>query len=136
MNRALLEKQAWRILTDPNSLVATSILPKYCKNKSFMDVQLRKNNSWIWKSILIGKDMCSIGMDVQVWGRHQTYIVNGSIRKIDKGCEGKTHMINDLICHITHTWNSKEVDHIQDQVFKQRILEKSFFVFRGEDKIV
>ena len=135
MNRALLGKQAWRILTNPNSLVAASILPKYCKKKSFMDVQPR-NDSWIWKSILIGRNVCSIGIDIQVWGGHQTYIVNGSIRKIDKGCEGRTYMINDLICPITHTWNSKQMDHIQDQVFKQRILEKSFSVLGGKDKIV
>ena len=135
MNRALLGKQAWRILTNPNSLVAASILPKYCKNKSFMDVQPR-NDSWIWKSILIGRNVCSIGIDIQVWGGHQTYIVNGSIRKIDKGCEGTMLLIKDLICPITHTWNYKEVNHTQDQMFKQGILEKSFSVIGGEDKIV
>ena len=64
MNKSLLGKQAWRILTDSNSLVVATILPKYCKNKSFMDIQPKKNDSWIWKSILIGRNVCSIGIDV------------------------------------------------------------------------
>ena len=91
-----------------------------------MDVQPKKNESWIWKSILIRRNVCSIGIDVQVWRGHQTSIVNGSIKKIDKGCDGTTFLIKDLICPITHTWNYKEVNHIQDQVFKQEILEIHF----------
>lgn len=38
-NQALLVKQAWRILTNPNCLLAKVILGKYCHNKAFMDVQ-------------------------------------------------------------------------------------------------
>ena len=36
MNRALLDKQAWRILSQPDSMVATTFLPKYCKNEPFI----------------------------------------------------------------------------------------------------
>lgn len=56
-NQALLAKQAWRILTNPTCLLARVLLGKYCKNKSFLEVQLPKVCSHGWRSILHGRDL-------------------------------------------------------------------------------
>ena len=66
MNMALLGKQAWRLLTKLETLVASTLLPKYCKNEPFIKVKSKPCNSWIWKSLLTGRDMIGRGIDVQV----------------------------------------------------------------------
>lgn len=50
-NQALLEKQAWRILTNPTCLLSRVLLGKYCNNKSFLEVQLPTVCSHGWRSI-------------------------------------------------------------------------------------
>ena len=59
MNVALLGKQAWRILTKPESFVASVLLSKYCKDESFSEAIAKPNASWIWKSLLTGRDFYS-----------------------------------------------------------------------------
>lgn len=56
-NQALLAKQAWRILANPECLLARVLLGKYCHNKSFMDVQSPSSCSHGWRSILHGRDL-------------------------------------------------------------------------------
>ena len=52
MNKALIEKQAWRIITKPDSLVASTLLLKFYNQKSFVDFALKNGNSWLWKRCL------------------------------------------------------------------------------------
>ena len=66
MNIALFGKQAWRIINEPQGLVASMFIPKYCNKDKFLKVQPKTGNSWIWKSLLIGNDVALKGMDVQV----------------------------------------------------------------------
>ena len=56
-NQALLAKQAWRILTNPDCLLARVLLGKYCINKSFLEVQLPTVCSHGWRSILHGREL-------------------------------------------------------------------------------
>ena len=41
MNRAMLGQQAWKMITKPNSLMASTLLPKYCNKESFVKVKPR-----------------------------------------------------------------------------------------------
>ena len=45
MNKALLGKQALRIITNPDSLVAATVLPKYCKYEHFTKVKNQSGSS-------------------------------------------------------------------------------------------
>ena len=54
-NLALLAKQGWRIHQSPNSLIHRVLKAKYFMNSSFMDAQVGKNPSYIWRSILAAK---------------------------------------------------------------------------------
>lgn len=57
MNLALLTKQAWRILTQPESLVYEVSLNKYCHSADFM------NCSWNWQDSLgFGKAFYAVGI--------------------------------------------------------------------------
>ena len=52
MNQALLRKQACRLITVPNSLMASILLPKYCNRSHFLNTKPKPSDSWNWKSIL------------------------------------------------------------------------------------
>ena len=67
MNKALLGKKAWRVISEPKSLMAITLLPKYCKEKNFIDYEPKPSDSWVWKSILQGKELCVKGIDIQIW---------------------------------------------------------------------
>nr|CCA66036.1 hypothetical protein [Beta vulgaris subsp. vulgaris] len=75
-NRALLAKQAWRILTKPDSLMARVIKGKYFPRSNFLEARVSPNMSFTCKSILsaravIQKGMCRVigdGRDTTIWG--------------------------------------------------------------------
>jgi hypothetical protein len=50
-NTALLAKQGWRLIQNPDSLVAMVLKEKYFPNGSFLDSQLSKRPSYVWRSI-------------------------------------------------------------------------------------
>ena len=66
MNKALLRKQAWRIIIKPDSLVTSTLIFKYCKNEQFTKVEPKPGNSWIWKNLLTGRDVILKETDVQI----------------------------------------------------------------------
>ncbi|KAK6148933.1 hypothetical protein DH2020_016458 [Rehmannia glutinosa] len=60
-NLALLSKQAWRILTNPSSLIARVFKAKYFENGEFLEAQLGTRPSWTWRSILQGRRVLKLG---------------------------------------------------------------------------
>lgn len=74
-NQALLAKQAWRVLTNPNCLQARVLTGKYCSKKSFLDVATPPSCSHGWRSILHGRDLLKTelgkvignGLTTKVW---------------------------------------------------------------------
>lgn len=61
-NDALLAKLSWRLLKNPNSLLAQILIGKYCKESSFMNALAPSVCSHGWKSILAGKEVLKKGM--------------------------------------------------------------------------
>lgn len=56
-NQALLAKMAWRLIEDPNSLVAKVLLGKYCWGRSLWECSPKPGCSWGWRSIMWGLDL-------------------------------------------------------------------------------
>ena len=48
------------------NIMASSLLPKYCTKNHFIVTQPKPGDSWSWKSILQGRDVCLKGLDIQV----------------------------------------------------------------------
>ncbi|KAM1498581.1 hypothetical protein ACFX10_021399 [Malus domestica] len=74
-NNALLAKQCWRLLSEPNSLWASVIKGRYFPNCSFFDAKRGGRASWAWSSLLVGREIIRggahwqimNGKDVRVW---------------------------------------------------------------------
>ena len=56
-NRALLAKQAWRVLTMPESLMAKVLKGKYFLNTNFFEARNNPSASYTWKSIIYAKSV-------------------------------------------------------------------------------
>ena len=54
-NDALLAKQCWRLVMEPNSLWASVLKARYFPNCSFFDAKRGGRASWAWSSLLEGR---------------------------------------------------------------------------------
>ncbi|CAL2255941.1 unnamed protein product [Prunus armeniaca] len=61
-NKAMVAKQAWRILENPTSLVAKILKARYFPDYDFMQASLGSSPSLIWKSILWGREVIEGGL--------------------------------------------------------------------------
>ncbi|KAH9678675.1 putative reverse transcriptase/RNA-dependent DNA polymerase [Citrus sinensis] len=70
----MLGKQGWRLLTNPNTLVAHLFKARYYPNTSFAEAQLGSNPSYVWRSILAAQLAILQGSRIQIGGGQQTVI--------------------------------------------------------------
>ncbi|XP_041001694.1 uncharacterized protein LOC121247405 [Juglans microcarpa x Juglans regia] len=76
-NKALLAKQGWRLLKEPESLVGRIFKDKYFKNLHLLEASLGKSPSFVWRSIWSAMDVLKRGMiwrvgngeDIKIWGQ-------------------------------------------------------------------
>ncbi|XP_050121457.1 uncharacterized protein LOC126599164 [Malus sylvestris] len=60
-NDALLAKQCWRLIMEPNSLWALVLKARYFPNCSFLDAKKGGRASWVWSSLLTGREILREG---------------------------------------------------------------------------
>ncbi|KAK6123351.1 hypothetical protein DH2020_042911 [Rehmannia glutinosa] len=60
-NMAMLSKQAWRILTNPSSLLSRVFKSKYFPNCNFLQASIGSRPSWSWRSILESRKLINLG---------------------------------------------------------------------------
>jgi hypothetical protein len=51
-NLAMLGKQGWKLLTEPNSLVSRLFKARYFPNNTYLTANIGHNPSYVWRSIL------------------------------------------------------------------------------------
>ncbi|KAL0741155.1 hypothetical protein Bca4012_082668 [Brassica carinata] len=61
-NDAMLAKLAWRLINDPESLLAQTLLGKYCAHSEFLDVSCPSSVSHGWRGILAGREVLKKGL--------------------------------------------------------------------------
>jgi hypothetical protein len=61
-NQALLAKQAWRLLTVPESLCAKVLKARYFKHSNILRAGCPGGGSFSWRSILHGRDLLKTGL--------------------------------------------------------------------------
>lgn len=65
-NQALVAKQVWRILTKPDSLVSRFMKSIYFRNSNILDAELEKKRSYLWRSLLWGRELLARGIRYRI----------------------------------------------------------------------
>lgn len=73
-NVAMLGKQVWKLLTQPDSFVAKILKARYYPRTSISEANLGYNPSFVWRSLFAAKDVVVSGSRVQI-GSGQNVLV-------------------------------------------------------------
>nr|XP_027101745.1 uncharacterized protein LOC113722690 [Coffea arabica] len=139
-NAALLGKQVWRLITQPNLLVSQVMKAKYFPSTSIFRCKVPNNASWLWRSLMGARELVNLGtrrkigngMNTNIW--EDSWIpgnLNGRVtttRDMDNGL----HKVHELICH--KTWNTNLVFKIFNPQDAERIVATPISLAGKEDR--
>lgn len=114
-NQALLAKQAWRLLQDPQCLLSRVINSRYYTHSEFLNEELGKKTSFGWKSILHGRELLNLGLkqkigngdSISVWIGHWIFDDHWRPPLIKNRTIDLLLMVKDLIDPGTRGWNKQ-----------------------------
>ncbi|XP_027086455.2 uncharacterized protein [Coffea arabica] len=104
-NLALLGKQLWRILMQPNLLMSRVMKARYFGGKSIWDTLPKGSDSWCWKSLLSARGVLEEGLrrrvgdgeSIKIWeDRWLPGVEDGRIRSPRKA-DSKIQRVSELI---------------------------------------
>ena len=110
-NKALLAKQVWRIMTQPNLLVSKVLKKKYFPEGSILEGNAPKNASWIWQSLISAREVIEEGCKKKVGNGKGTNIWKEKWINNDSGGRIRTQKPEDSDLQkvsqlmVQHRWN-------------------------------
>jgi hypothetical protein len=84
-NQAMLGRQSWRLLTEPESLCARVLKGRYFPSCNFWDAPKPRSSSFIWRSILFGKELVQRGVRWGIGDGRQQMLVSSLMRILGGG---------------------------------------------------
>ncbi|XP_004297906.1 PREDICTED: putative ribonuclease H protein At1g65750-like [Fragaria vesca subsp. vesca] len=116
-NLALLAKQGWRFMSQPNSLVTRVFKARYFPTISFQDAQLGDNPSYPWRRILEGRSVLQAsvkwrigdGTKASIW--KDAWIPECPKYLIQKPPHTPYELVSDLLTP-SKDWNEQLVHHL------------------------
>jgi hypothetical protein len=75
-NKAMLGRQCWRLLTEPQSLCARVLKGRYFPNGDFWHADKPRTASYTWRSILFGKELLRQGIHWGIGNGQSTQILS------------------------------------------------------------
>lgn len=143
-NLALLAKQGWRLMQNPETLVAKVYQQKYFPNESFLNSQLGRNPSYAWRSIWNAKKLLNEwlmwrignGRSVKIWGDRWipspwSYAIQTPNRNFNKEAN-----VCSLIDEATNWWNFPLIQELFSREESAIICNIPICPQRQQDKLV
>ncbi|CAL1353160.1 unnamed protein product [Linum trigynum] len=111
-NKALLVKQVWQLLQNPNSLIGRILKAKYFPHSSILEAAMGYRPSYTWRSLLSARDLVcrgsrwrvGNGTSIRIWDDKWVPGLEGN--KPSLGPQGKMGLdrVKDLIDHGSGEW--------------------------------
>lgn len=143
-NKALLAKQAWRMLINPDSL--WTMFPKelYFPNKNLMEAKYNNNSSWLWKNIIKRRDLLkqgirwevSNGENINLWEDKWIPTIKRMKITTNKPSNNLVEKVSDVIKYPKKEWDE---DKLKEHIIEEEIREiTKIFINQHtqEDKII
>ena len=117
-NQALVTKQAWRVLQNPNSLAAQVLKDKYFRGVNFLEAKAKSGASYLWRSILWGRNAIKLGLRRRIGDGLSTRVFGdpwlprpSSFRVITKmPVGGELLMVADLMLDGNRVWDKGKIE--------------------------
>lgn len=141
-NVAMLGKQGWRFISNPDSLVSRLFKAKYYADGDYLNASLGHNPSFIWRSVLEAKQLLRDGVRwrvgngkrIKVLG--QPWLVTGAnpfISTISPVIDNIN--VASLLCTDKKAWDAEVIKDVFNNRDQQRILEVKLDASNEEDEI-
>ena len=129
-NLAMLAKQVWRLIANPDSLCAQILRAKYYPSGDILQAGLKSGSSFTWQSLVAGiqtfKRGCiwrvGNGNSIDIW--RDPWIPSSADRKVmtQRGTAILTK-VSELISQISGWWDEAIINSIFNPVDARRIFE-------------
>lgn len=139
-NDALLAKVSWRLLTNPSSLLARTLLGKYCHSTPFIESRIPSNTSHGWRGICIGRDLLKTklgrvigdGKSTRIW--HDPWLsLKFPSRPMGPAPESSHNLlVAELLSPVTLDWDREKIQKILPE-WEETILEIKASTLRASD---
>jgi hypothetical protein len=111
-NLAMLAKQVWRLLREPDSLCARVLRARYYPDGKLLNAKMKSGSSYTWQSILAGLDCFKLGYiwrvgdgtQIKIW--EDNWIPGSHDMKIQtRRGNNLVSSVDELINPVTATWD-------------------------------
>ncbi|CAA7055148.1 unnamed protein product [Microthlaspi erraticum] len=142
-NDTLLAKLSWRVLNQPNCLLARVLLNKYCHETTFLDCDVSTTASHGWRGICIGRDLLKPNLGMTIGDGTTTRIWTDPWLSLDEQSRpmgphpqhAEETKVESLLSPTTGEWDREKIRAILPSHEKQ-ILELRTSKLGGTDKLI
>ncbi|GAU19381.1 hypothetical protein TSUD_76250 [Trifolium subterraneum] len=143
-NKAMVAKQVWNIVQNPNSLVAKLIKARYFPRSSLFEAPLGYNPSFAWRSMWQARQILSLGFSWRIGSgdnirvMHDPWLRGSANRWVPSPQPAGVYQLSvrDLLHDNYKAWNIVKVRNLFSRDVAEKILETPLVSSVREDKVV
>jgi len=143
-NLAMLGKQGWKFITEPDTLVARIFKARYFPSGSYLTATVGHNPSYVWRSIMRARFIVrggarwTIGSGASISILNEPWLTNGEFISSDVPGAHSIHnfTINSLMNLYDKSWNEQVVRQVFSADIASKILHTPLISQVEEDRIV
>jgi hypothetical protein len=142
-NLAMLGKQSWRILNNPQSLTARLLKARYFPNDNFLEANIGHNPSFVWRSLCSTKYIIregsrwSIGQGDNISFCNDRWLGDGSLLNVPYHSPFVDHLcVSDILNPHEKSWNVSLISTLFDETSVAKIISTPLFPMVTEDRLI
>lgn len=117
-NKALLAKQVWRLLDNPDSLVAQVFKARYYKHSNIIDATISNNPSFVWRSLMWSREeldfrtLWKVGNGRRIHSRNDAWIPSLAAEKITSNVSYDSNCQVEELLNIHQCWDIGKLNNL------------------------